>query len=220
MSGRRPLGGHLPAAFPERRETGRASAWAAGRRSPSTCGCRYRRGVRTAGPTFSPAPTSGVRLRPRGRGPTRCGSAERSDDVGLIVGRIPGAELAAAPDDALDVAPPSAAPADRRRRRGRGGPEPQAAGGTPDALTVRMPEQKLTVPVCPRRENGHLWRFERERSTGHCQADVCQACGLVRLTSYRTGQVVRYAGSGSAPMMPADDRRRGNGRPISGERRP
>ena len=30
------------------------------------------------------------------------------------------------------------------------------------------------------------------------QADVCQACGLVRLTSYRTGQVVRYAGSGAA----------------------
>ena len=27
---------------------------------------------------------------------------------------------------------------------------------------------------------------------------LCQACGLVRLTSYRTGQVVRYAGSGAA----------------------
>ena len=62
-----------------------------------------------------------------------------------------------------------------------------------------MPEQKLVVPACPRRENGHLWRFDRERSTGDCQADVCQACGLVRLTSYRTGQVVRYAGSGAAP---------------------
>ena len=55
-----------------------------------------------------------------------------------------------------------------------------------------MPEQKLVVPACPRRENGHLWRFDRERSTD-CQADVCQACGLVRLTSYWTGQVVRYA---------------------------
>ena len=30
----------------------------------------------------------------------------------------------------------------------------------------------------------------RERSTTDCQADVCRACGLVRHTSYRTGQVV------------------------------
>ena len=29
-----------------------------------------------------------------------------------------------------------------------------------------MPEQKIVVPACPRRENGHLWRFDRERSTG------------------------------------------------------
>ncbi len=57
-----------------------------------------------------------------------------------------------------------------------------------------MPEQKLVVPVCPRRENGHLWRFDRNTRL-HCQADVCQACGLVRLTSYRTGQVFRYAGA-------------------------
>ena len=62
-----------------------------------------------------------------------------------------------------------------------------------------MPEQKLVVPACPRRENGHLWRFDGERSTGDCQADVCQACGLVRLTSYRTGQVVRYV------VLGADD---------------
>ena len=55
-----------------------------------------------------------------------------------------------------------------------------------------MPEQKLVVPACPRRGNGHLWQFDRERSTVDCQADACQACGLVRLTSYRTGQVVRY----------------------------
>ena len=38
----------------------------------------------------------------------------------------------------------------------------------------------------------------RERSTTDCQADVCRACGLVRHTSYRTGQVVRYAGSGAS----------------------
>ena len=60
-----------------------------------------------------------------------------------------------------------------------------------------MPEQKFVVPACPRRENGQLWRFDRERSTGDCQAAVCQACGLVRLTSYRTGQVVRYVGAGA-----------------------
>jgi len=55
-----------------------------------------------------------------------------------------------------------------------------------------VPEQKFVVPACPRRGNGHLWQFDRERSTVDCQADTCQACGLVRLTSYRTGQVVRY----------------------------
>ena len=59
-----------------------------------------------------------------------------------------------------------------------------------------MPEQKLEVPACPRRGNGHLWRFDRERSTRDCQADVCQTCRLVRLTSYRTGQVVALRGSG------------------------
>ena len=60
-----------------------------------------------------------------------------------------------------------------------------------------MPEQKIEVPACPRRESGNLWRFDRERSTRDCQAEVCPACGQVRLTSYRTGQVVRYAGSGA-----------------------
>ena len=55
-----------------------------------------------------------------------------------------------------------------------------------------MPEQKLGDRACPRRESGHLWRFDRERSMRDCQADVSQACGLVRLTSYQTGQVVRY----------------------------
>ena len=58
-------------------------------------------------------------------------------------------------------------------------------------------EQKLTTPSCPRRDNGHWWRFAPARSTGDCQAEVRAACGLVRLTSYRTGQVVRYAGSGA-----------------------
>ena len=35
------------------------------------------------------------------------------------------------------------------------------------------------------------------RETGDFQADVCQACGLVRLTSYRTGQVVRDEDAGA-----------------------
>ena len=61
-----------------------------------------------------------------------------------------------------------------------------------------MVEEKLAVPLCPQRGNGHRWQFDRERSTGDCQADVCQACGLVSLTSYRTGQVVRYAERGAA----------------------
>ena len=76
-------------------------------------------------------------------------------------------------------------------------PEPPAGDGARDAPRGLMPEQKLVVPACPRRGNGHWWRFDRERSTGDCQADVCQACGLVRLTSYRTGQVVRYEGEGA-----------------------
>ena len=45
------------------------------------------------------------------------------------------------------------------------------AEGLEDASTGLMPEQKLVVPVCPRRENGHLWRFDRERSMGDCQAE-------------------------------------------------
>ena len=37
-----------------------------------------------------------------------------------------------------------------------------------------------------------MWRLARERSTGESAVDVCQACGLVRMTSYQTGQVVGY----------------------------
>ena len=79
----------------------------------------------------------------------------------------------------------------RRIRRRR------LATWTRDAPTRLMPEQKPVVPACPRRGNGHWWRFDRARSTRDCQADVCQACGLVRLTSYRTGQVVCYEDAGA-----------------------
>ena len=43
--------------------------------------------------------------------------------------------------------------------------------------------------------SGHAWRLARERSTRDYQADACEACGLVRMTSYRTGRVVSYAGA-------------------------
>ena len=59
-----------------------------------------------------------------------------------------------------------------------------------------MQEQKLEVQACPRRGNGHLWRFDRERSARDCQADVCQACGLVRLTVVSDGAGGALRGSG------------------------
>jgi len=54
-----------------------------------------------------------------------------------------------------------------------------------------MTHQKLQVPPCPRRASGHAWRLARERSTRECEAEVCP-CGLMRMTSYRTGQVIGY----------------------------
>ena len=51
-----------------------------------------------------------------------------------------------------------------------------------------MPETRVTVPPCPFRRAGHRWLLDRERSTTSCQADVCEACGMLRLTSFRTGQ--------------------------------
>ena len=55
-----------------------------------------------------------------------------------------------------------------------------------------MTHQKLQVPPCPRRASGHAWRLARERSTWECETHACRACGLVRMTSYWTGQVVGY----------------------------
>ena len=69
-----------------------------------------------------------------------------------------------------------------------------------------MPEQKLVVPACPRHENGHWWRFDRERSTTDCQADVCQACGLVwcamRVRGWRR-RINGEQGSEAQPGRPA-----------------
>ena len=60
----------------------------------------------------------------------------------------------------------------------------------------KMTHQKLQVSPCPRRASGHAWRLARQRSTRECEADECQACRLVRMTAYRTGQVVGYGRSG------------------------
>ncbi|MCY4635487.1 MAG: hypothetical protein OXG04_13455 [Acidobacteria bacterium] len=44
-----------------------------------------------------------------------------------------------------------------------------------------MTHQKLQVPPCPRRASGHGWSLAPERSTREYEADVYQACGLVRM---------------------------------------
>ncbi len=60
-----------------------------------------------------------------------------------------------------------------------------------------MPEQKLVVPACPRAVARSSVAVRPGALARDCQAEVCRTCGLVRLTSYRTGQVVRYEGSGA-----------------------
>ena len=65
-----------------------------------------------------------------------------------------------------------------------------------------MADQKLRVPPCPRRTSGHAWRLDWECSTTACEAYVCRACGVVRMTSYRTGQVVRYEKAGQRIRTP------------------
>ena len=74
----------------------------------------------------------------------------------------------------------------------------------------QMTQQKLQVSPCPRRASGHAWRLARERSTRECEAEACP-CGLVRMTSYRTGQVVAYErsdggiGTGARPQRKDDE---------------
>ena len=69
-----------------------------------------------------------------------------------------------------------------------------------------MIHQKLRVSACTRRASGHAWRPARERSTRECEADACQGCVLVRLTSYRTGRIVRYDGADDS-LRPRHERR-------------
>ena len=40
----------------------------------------------------------------------------------------------------------------------------------------------------PLRPAGHRWLLDMERSTASRQADVCAACGMVRMTGFQTGQ--------------------------------
>ena len=78
-----------------------------------------------------------------------------------------------------------------------------------------MTQQNLRVPACPQRASGHAWRLARDRATRECQAEACEACGLIRMTSYRTGQVISYKTAdnpaGTAPGTPRQDY------PIEGE---
>ena len=78
-----------------------------------------------------------------------------------------------------------------------------------------MSHQKLQVPPCPRRASGHAWRVAREQSTRECEADECQACGLVRMTSYRTGQVVGYERADGGIRTEPRPHRQDDERPLS-----
>ena len=52
-----------------------------------------------------------------------------------------------------------------------------------------MQQPKTTVPPCPVQRSGrHRWRLDRARSTSLAEADVCKMCGMVRMTSFRTGE--------------------------------
>lgn len=76
--------------------------------------------------------------------------------------------------------------------------------------------QKLRVPPCPERASGHAWQLAREHSTKDCQAEACEACGLMRMTSYRTGQIIRYEPAGDTagtPLEPQTYAQAAGGRP-------
>ena len=121
---------------------------------------------------------------------------------------------------------PGAARVPRSRRTGTAGWQTKMPGilevhkpkgsaarqGTETPHVQQMTHQKLQVPPCPRRAGGHAWLLASEHSTRECEADACQACGLVRITSYRTGQVVGYRS--------ADDGSRTGSRPEENEDEP
>ena len=51
----------------------------------------------------------------------------------------------------------------------------------------KLKRDAQTVPPCLFRRAGHRWLFNTERSTASCQADVCEACGMLRIMSFRQG---------------------------------
>ena len=51
-------------------------------------------------------------------------------------------------------------------------------------------------PSRPRRASGHTWRLAPERSIRGLPGGGMQACGLLRMTSYRAGRIVGYEGGG------------------------
>ena len=81
-----------------------------------------------------------------------------------------------------------------------------------------MPEQKLDVPACPRRASGHLWRFDRERSTRDCQAEVCPACGAGAVDVVPDGAGGALCGFGSGGRRVSGDPAKGIERrcPVAG----
>ena len=107
--------------------------------------------------------------------------------------------------DGLDIQRTPSAPRTRPRRVTGDGPGADDARVAPAWPSRRkrphvhqLTHRKLQVPPCPRRASGHAWRLARERSTPECEGDECYACGLLRMTSYRTGQVVGYRRSGDS----------------------
>ena len=80
-----------------------------------------------------------------------------------------------------------------------------------------MTHRKLRVPACRRRASGHAWQSARERSTRDCGAEVCQACGLVRTMSYRTGRIVGYEEDGDSIRNAPRLERHEDGAPFSSD---
>ena len=81
-----------------------------------------------------------------------------------------------------------------------------------------MPEQKLVVPACPRRENGHLWRFDRERSTTDCPGGRVPGlrAGAADVVSDGAGGALCGFGGGDGVSTVSRGPRRSRGAPLGG----
>ena len=80
-----------------------------------------------------------------------------------------------------------------------------------------MTHRKLRVPASRRRASGHAWQSARKRSTRDCGAEVCQACGLVRMMSYRTGRIVGYEEDGNSIRNAPRQEHHEDGAPFSSD---